>query len=682
MASIPSYPPPSRPLDGDESIAAWQDGRQIALPVQEVIDAATSGVPDVAQPYVTQAQAAAAAAQSSLLIPTMIDRTQVQARNIFDARRVRDGYFVDAQGNERQATGRFFLSDFMPIVPGQQFASASKIVGSGDGVVAFFDASRLPIASMQNAGGVDYPAGTILTAPANTAIRYVRVAGAYSDSAPAKFMVYTGGAAPVAFQKFGAEDRHTAAMRTRSVLLAEMGPSRNLAAGAEITLNKLYNVNTGTYTDFTGAFPGYLSSLIRLPPVAQVTIANAIPFNSEFGAAWLDIDGIQIGKVNAPIAAGAVLTIPFGAAAIILPGTVVPVELYVGNAVPTSRSTGFLVDEASSIAIAANLLFAALPSSTNLFDSARVTAAAYCDRTTGQIVANPAASFTHDMPVQPGKPVIFSVGQSFSISGAGLGWKDRNGKMVGSGVPPPLVAGQPYYPPTGAATWFINYPIDVRTMFCGIGTKLPAGAAGTSLWSGKNWAMSGDSIVAQNKWQPTTAALLGVSTYTGWGVAGSKMADILTNRTSNDFGALDLYGVSSGTNDFIDLGKGTQTPLGSKDDAKGAATFWGASRLVIETVLGYKPSLRMFMMAPLHRGDEYKVAQGGTPLRSYRDAIIEIGTLYGLPVYDQMSRSGIGPATFGSYMQTDGFDNLHPNDAGGRLIGQQMARWIDGLGSS
>lgn len=32
MGTIPSYPGPARPLDGNELVAAWQDGRQIALP--------------------------------------------------------------------------------------------------------------------------------------------------------------------------------------------------------------------------------------------------------------------------------------------------------------------------------------------------------------------------------------------------------------------------------------------------------------------------------------------------------------------------------------------------------------------------------------------------------------------------------------------------------------------------
>lgn len=32
MGTIPSYPGPSRPLDGTELIGAWQDGRMISLP--------------------------------------------------------------------------------------------------------------------------------------------------------------------------------------------------------------------------------------------------------------------------------------------------------------------------------------------------------------------------------------------------------------------------------------------------------------------------------------------------------------------------------------------------------------------------------------------------------------------------------------------------------------------------
>lgn len=160
------------------------------------------------------------------------------------------------------------------------------------------------------------------------------------------------------------------------------------------------------------------------------------------------------------------------------------------------------------------------------------------------------------------------------------------------------------------------------------------------------------------------------------------MRDILADRTAADFAGLDLYGISTSTNDF----GLAQTPIGSPADTPSnavGATFWAAMRYNIETVLGWNPSMRMFMMTPLKRNDEFTSHPGGVPLKAYRDAILAAGEMYGIPVYDQYSRSGIGPQTFATFLRdersTAGY-YLHPNEVGGVLIGTQMYPWINGLG--
>ncbi|WP_157218659.1 hypothetical protein [Flavisphingomonas formosensis] len=53
MGTIPSYPPPSRPLDGTEDLATWQDGKQVSATTGEVAALATelvqAGSPNFAQ---------------------------------------------------------------------------------------------------------------------------------------------------------------------------------------------------------------------------------------------------------------------------------------------------------------------------------------------------------------------------------------------------------------------------------------------------------------------------------------------------------------------------------------------------------------------------------------------------------------------------------------------------------
>ena len=154
------------------------------------------------------------------------------------------------------------------------------------------------------------------------------------------------------------------------------------------------------------------------------------------------------------------------------------------------------------------------------------------------------------------------------------------------------------------------------------------------------------------------------------------MADILTNRSAADFANLDLYLIASGTNDF-----GAQTPIGTIADAPGAATFYGAIKRNIETIRGWKKTLRMAMIAPGHRGDEYTAFPGGIQLRDYCDAIIQCGAYYSVPVYDLSARLGVGPGNFDAYMtQNDGFNNLHYAAPGGVLYGRQVARWLEELG--
>lgn len=616
------------------------------------------------------AASAAAALQAASAIGRSVNAALDEDRNLFSRDRVVSGYL--AQDGTVTDSPLFFTSDFIDIMPGQAITATAPIIGNDNGYVVLYDAAQTRIAAIQN-GNVKYPPGQPIVAPNDPAIRKIRVSCAVGDTGASTLMVVHGSDAPTAYRAHGEVDRYTMLMQTRAALLAEAGTGRNLAASAPVTINRLLNVNSGNY-DYVA---GYFNAKVTLPPVNQITVANAIEFNAEYGLGWLDVDSKQIGKINGPIAAGATYAVPFGAAYLVAPGQNAPIEVYAGGTVPATRSTGPLMDEGASIVLAADLMLAALPGDTNFWDPLRVRKNAYRDRQTGAYVDNPVCAVTHDMPCRPGKPVIFSVGNAFSIDAAGLAWLDRSHRIIGS-IPPPLVAGQTYDPPAGAAFWFCNYPLASPEPYFGIGTALPADRPSlTGPWNGAIWAMSGDSIVAQGEWAPVAEALLGVGNYINWGVAGSHMADVLTNRSPSDFQGLDLYGVSTGTNDF-----GDQTPLGTAADAKGAATFWGQTRNVIETALTAKPTLRMFFMTPMHRGDEFTKAAGSIALRSYRDAILECAMLYGLPVYDQYALSGIGPATFGAYMKSDGFPMLHPNSTGGRLIGRQVAAWINSLGDA
>ncbi|MCI4653135.1 SGNH/GDSL hydrolase family protein [Sphingomonas aquatilis] len=607
-------------------------------------------------------------------------------RNLFDKTRRTLG-FLNGDGSIN-ANGGFYTSDFIPILPGGQITANAAIVGAGSGYVCVYDASLACVGSMQKSGGGDYPAGQPITAPNTASIRYIRVSAAVGVILPAALTVAPGATPLPAFRAFGMIDRYSTT-RSIAAALATLG-QRNLFDPAGIIDDSLLDATNDTVAAAAGY---YVTNYMPIFEGQSLIFAQGMPIGqTKYGLEWLDIDLARISSVNAPLQANTSYLAPPGAAyarcSVSKSDTPIAVfAAYVGTAISAEAVSGPIADRVGAAQLSRSALFAGQSSETNLFDPKRVTRAAYRNIETGEVVANPAACFTHDMPLMPGLPVILSAGNTFGIDKAGLAWLDYFGRIIGK-VPPPLVAGMPYMPPKAACGWFANYPIDAPPVpFFGVGTTLPVGYRGSGnvdasrakTFANLNWVGLGDSIMAQGKWAIVAHALMRTAKFQNWGVSGSKMADILTGRSAADFAAFDLCAISSSTNDF-----GAQTPLGQPTDAPGAATFYGVTKLNIETLRGWKPDMRTFLTTPLHRGDEFKPQNGGPivyPLRAYRDAILECGLIYSVPVYDQYARSGIGPGNFATYMQADQFDNLHPNDLGGRLIGRQLATWIEGLGS-
>ena len=160
MSTIPEYPWPSRPLDGTELMAAFQDGHQIALPVQTVFDAAKSAVAEevqsdadlVLQPLVkaaTDARDAAeeAAANAVTAIPSAASvavsyaaRAGIRnARNKVLLDNLRPGY-LDPAGNPQNANDwRRFAATVTPelgLTSNFRFPSNTGVVfRRGDGSV-------------------------------------------------------------------------------------------------------------------------------------------------------------------------------------------------------------------------------------------------------------------------------------------------------------------------------------------------------------------------------------------------------------------------------------------------------------------------------------------------------------------------------------------------------------------
>jgi lysophospholipase L1-like esterase len=222
--------------------------------------------------------------------------------------------------------------------------------------------------------------------------------------------------------------------------------------------------------------------------------------------------------------------------------------------------------------------------------------------------------------------------------------------------------------------------------------KLADGVLGNlqSKWLGKTYAMLGDSITWQDgnaynnaSYSANTGQIAkgygtllktktGLGTLINYGISGASMArsssyptngSISVDGQTRNFAAVDLVTIAAGTNDFkLNVALGTQGVIG--DTTFDDTTFYGSYRKLIEYMLTQKPNLKIVLFTPLQRNnssyDVNTVNSAGAKLNDYRNAIINIGAMYGIPVLDLYGQSGITKLTFSTYLM----DGLHPQDTG------------------
>ena len=119
--------------------------------------------------------------------------------------------------------------------------------------------------------------------------------------------------------------------------------------------------------------------------------------------------------------------------------------------------------------------------------------------------------------------------------------------------------------------------------------------------------------------------------------------------------------IFAGTNDWYQAKGG----LGTIDDFNDN-TFYGSLNNAIQMLLTYAPAMKILLITPLFRArqdygdkknsDDYP--KNNVYLNDYKEAIINIGKKYHLPVLNLYDNSCINKYNYGSYL-TDG---LHPND--------------------
>ncbi|MER9870208.1 hypothetical protein NKJ35_24075 [Mesorhizobium sp. M0136] len=159
----------------------------------------------------------------------------------------------------------------------------------------------------------------------------------------------------------------------------------------------------------------------------------------------------------------------------------------------------------------------------------------------------------------------------------------------------------------------------------------------------------------------STAALIAAAAALG-GVAPAVAAKI----AAVDWAAQNYLHIAFGLNDYS--GTGPQVPIGTNADFTGA-TFKGALRYMIETILTARPLYKLYFTTMCWRPGEVALQQTA-PAIAYVDATIEIAQMYHLAVRDMYRNSG-----FNDFNQAQHFNGGHLIDFGQRNFGNL---WADG----
>lgn len=171
-----------------------------------------------------------------------------------------------------------------------------------------------------------------------------------------------------------------------------------------------------------------------------------------------------------------------------------------------------------------------------------------------------------------------------------------------------------------------------------------------------------------------------------YGIAGTRIAkqsnpsadpswdrDFCSRVAEMDADA-DIIVVLGGTNDF---GHG-DAPFGKFDD-KTPDSFRGALNVLCTSLIEKYPGKVIVIMTPLHRRGEDSARSASNPeLKAYIEAIRSAAEYYSLPVLDLYAMSGLQP-NLPVIQQKFVPDQLHPNDAGHRILADRIIGFLESL---
>lgn len=123
----------------------------------------------------------------------------------------------------------------------------------------------------------------------------------------------------------------------------------------------------------------------------------------------------------------------------------------------------------------------------------------------------------------------------------------------------------------------------------------------------------------------------------------------------------DIVIIMGGANDAV-----YSIPIGEQSDitSKNVSTFKGAYAKIIETLLTWKPTLRLIILS-----GTWSIAQ----INTYSDASVEIANYYNVPVVEIKKNMGVNLLNYANFYK----DGVHPNAAGGKRMAELIFKTLD-----
>ena len=213
-------------------------------------------------------------------------------------------------------------------------------------------------------------------------------------------------------------------------------------------------------------------------------------------------------------------------------------------------------------------------------------------------------------------------------------------------------------------------------------------------FSGKIWAGLGDSLTYQDSsrypglsWSPAVENATGL-VFKNCGVGNTCLAGSETNAFWKRLADVESYNpdivtILGGANDlYRDIPIGTDAEFDKAINSKDCMNFMGAYSYIIETLLTWKPALRIVLLTTAYartNGAEHTPGIGLTYL-DYANATIAVAQYYGLPVVDLYRNMGINKLTQGdTYCRAD---HIHWNASACQIVASLLIAKLEEINNA